>query len=261
MRIGNDAKDQVQLDIYAGVVSAALYYVEAGGHLQADEAKLLGGLSGPVLQKWHEPDNGIWEIPDPKREYTWSKVMCWAALDGLLRLSRHGVLRVDEERLRSECDAIAEVIESRGFNDTLNSYTSELDGFCSDAALLLMSCMEYKEAGDSRMRGTYDRIQGQLGRGGLLYRYEDGYDGLPALEGAFGICSFWAVDHLAKRGDIDEAQRVLDHILSFANDVGLFAEQIDLGSGAPLGNFPQAFTHVGVINAATALAEARRAAK
>jgi len=260
VRIGNDAKSQVQLDIYAGVVSAAVYFVQSGGRLQADEAKLLAGLGGTVLKKWLDPDHGIWEIPDPKREYTFSKVMCWAALDGLIQLSERGIIKVDEERLRSTRDTIAEVIESRGYSEALESYVSELDGQSLDAALLLMSCMGYKKALEPRMRGTYDRIQRRLGRGGLLYRYEDGYDGLPALEGAFGICSFWAADNLAKRGDIDKAQCAFDHVLSFANDVGLFAEQIDLGSGAALGNFPQAFTHVGLINAATALAEARKAA-
>ena len=108
------------------------------------------------------------------------------------------------------------------------------------------------------MTGTYDLIQRRLGRDGLLYRYEQGYDGVPAPEGAFGICSFWAVDNLAKRGDLAAAERSFEHILSFGNDLGLFAEEIDIETGAALGNFPQAFTHVGLINAAIALASARR---
>ena len=258
VRIGNDARDQLQLDVYAGVVSAALYYVQNGGELQADEAKLLAGLGATVSRRWKEPDHGIWEIPDPRRQYTFSKVMCWAAIDGLIGLHDRGTIKVDAARLAGVRDEIGALIESRGYSQKLASYVSELDGENLDAALLLMSCIGYKDASDVRMRRTFERIQERLGRGGFLYRYEDGYDGLPALEGAFGICSFWAVDNLAKRGDLDEAHRLLDHILSFANDVGLFAEQVDLQSGAALGNFPQAFTHVGLINAATALAAARR---
>jgi GH15 family glucan-1,4-alpha-glucosidase len=105
------------------------------------------------------------------------------------------------------------------------------------------------------MRSTLDRIQQRLGRDGLLYRYERGLDGLESPEGAFGICSFWAVDNLAKRGDLTEAAEAFEHMLSFANDVGLYAEEIDVATGAALGNFPQAFTHVGLINAAMAIAE------
>jgi GH15 family glucan-1,4-alpha-glucosidase len=106
------------------------------------------------------------------------------------------------------------------------------------------------------MRRTFDRIEQRLGRDGLLYRYEEPQDGMPPREGAFGICSFWAIENLARRGDLEDAERAFAHMLSFANDVGLFAEEIDVLTGAPLGNFPQAFTHVGLINAALALAEA-----
>jgi GH15 family glucan-1,4-alpha-glucosidase len=120
-----------------------------------------------------------------------------------------------------------------------------------------MACLGYKEPNDPRMRGTFDLIHARLGRNGLLYRYEPGGDGLPSGEGAFGICSFWAIDNLARRGDREDAQRALDRILTFANDVGLFAEEIDPDTGGALGNFPQAFTHVGLINAALALAAAR----
>jgi GH15 family glucan-1,4-alpha-glucosidase len=127
--------------------------------------------------------------------------------------------------------------------------------------LLLMGCLGYSDPGHSRMRSTFEAIQERLGRDGLLYRYEEGYDGLPPPEGAFGICSFWAVDNLAKRGDLDAAVQSFEHMLSFANDVGLFAEEIDGETGAALGNFPQAFTHVGLINAAMAIAAAYQVAR
>ena len=111
------------------------------------------------------------------------------------------------------------------------------------------------------MRSTFDRIEERLGCNGLLYRYEEDTDNLPSREGAFGICSFWAIDNLARRGDLDAAERAFEHLFSFSNDLGLFGEEIDPETGEALGNFPQAFTHVGVINAAIALAAARRAGK
>jgi GH15 family glucan-1,4-alpha-glucosidase len=127
-----------------------------------------------------------------------------------------------------------------------------------DAALLLTVCLGYKDGNDPRARSTLEKIQQRLGTAGLLYRYEKGADGFASPEGAFGICSFWAIDKMARQGDLEAAQRTFEHIVSFANDVGLFAEEIDVRSGAALGNFPQAFTHVGLINAALALDEARR---
>ena len=136
---------------------------------------------------------------------------------------------------------------------------SELGGERLDAALLLITSIGYKDARDPRTRSTSERIKERLGRNGLLYRYEDGYDEVPSQEGAFGICGFWAIDGQAKRGDIDEAHQTLEHLFSYANDVGLFAEEIDVKTGAALGNFPQAFTHVGLINAAITLEAARRA--
>jgi GH15 family glucan-1,4-alpha-glucosidase len=258
VRIGNGAHAQLQLDVYGEVISAAYHYVLSGGRLQADEAKLLAGFGETVCKHWREPDHGIWEIRGAKRQYTFSKVMCWAALDSLVRLHERDVVRIAADRCRRERDAIAQAIETRGFNEGLGSYAGEFDGDRLDAALLLMGCLGYKDPAHPRMRATFDRIRERLGRDGLLYRYESGTDGLAAPEGAFGICSFWAVDNLAKRGDVTAAAEAFEHILSFANDVGLFAEEIDVATGAALGNFPQAFTHVGLINAAMALAEAQK---
>ncbi len=186
--------------------------------------------------------------------------MCWAALDSLLKLHERGCVHIDVDRFRAERDAIAERIETHGYDEALGSYLSELDGDRLDAALLLMGCLGYKDPREARMRATFERIHERLGENGLLYRYERDYDDLGA-EGAFGICSFWAIDNLAKRGDIDAAGKAFEHILTYANDVGLFAEEIDVETGAALGNFPQAFTHVGLINAALAIAEAMKGHK
>jgi GH15 family glucan-1,4-alpha-glucosidase len=258
VRVGNGAHTQIQLDVYGEVISAAYHFVRSGGRLQADEQKLLAGFGEMVCKHWREPDQGIWEIRGAKRHYTFSKVMCWAALDSLIKLHEQGCVRIDLERLQRERDAIAQAIEARGFSEFLDSYVAEFDGDRLDAALLLMGCVGYKDPGHAHMRATFDRIRERLGCDGLLYRYEQGTDGMAAPEGAFGICSFWAVDNLAKRGDVSDAREAFEHILSFANDLGLYAEEIDVATGEALGNFPQAFTHVGLINAAMALADAQR---
>jgi GH15 family glucan-1,4-alpha-glucosidase len=257
VRVGNGAHRQIQLDVYGGVVSAAFDYIAHGGRIQSDEARILGGLGRTVCKDWRDPDHGIWEIRGAKRQYTFSKVMCWATLDCLVKLHDRGQVRVDRERFTRERDAIAQAIETRGYNDRLDSYVSELDGDRLDASLLLIGWLGYKQAGDARMKGTFARIQERLGNDDLIHRYEPGYDGLPSREGAFGICSFWAVDNLACRGEQDSAEHLFEKLLCRANDVGLFAEEIDPTTGKALGNFPQAFTHVGLINAAIAVAEGR----
>ena len=259
VRIGNGAYLQRQLDVYGEVALAAYAVVQGGGILEPAEARMLAGLGEVVCKQWREPDSGIWEIRGPRRQYTFSKVMCWTALDRLLNLHERGAIALGPaiELFGRERQAIADAIELHGFNTALASYTSEFDGSHVDASLLLMVCVGYKEASDPRMLATYQRVQERLGREGLLYRYESLYDGQQGDEAAFGICSFWAIDNLAKQGAIAEAERSFERLLSYANDVGLYAEEIDPSSGAAIGNFPQAFTHVGLINAALAIEHAR----
>jgi len=179
------------------------------------------------------------------------------ALDRLLRLHAAGLLRAPAPRLARERTAIGEEIERRGFDTGLQSYVSVLGGGTLDASLLQLGRYGYADPGSARMRGTLAAVRARLGRNGLLYRYlED--DGLAPGEGAFGVCSFWAVTAQALGGDRRGATKVFERLLRYANDVGLFAEEIDPGSGAALGNFPQAFTHVGLIDAALTLAGADR---
>ena len=257
--IGNAAYRQCQLDIYGQVILAAERVAVAGGQLDGTEARMLRGLGRTVCEQWRLPDSSMWEIRGPRRHYTFSKVMCWLALDRLLKLQEAGCISLYglASRFRRERDAIAEVVETRGFNAALGSYTSELDGSQVTASLLQLGILGYREPNDPRMTGTYDLVMRRLEKNGLLYRYESGYDGMPTPEGAFGICSFWPIEYLAKRGDVEQASAMLDHICSMANDLGLFAEEIDPHTGAALGNFPQAFTHVGLINAALAIDAAR----
>ena len=259
VRIGNAAIDQLQLDVYGQVILAADALVQAGEKLDAGEARLLRGLGDTVVKLWREPDAGIWEKRGPPQHHTFSKVMCWLALDRLLKLDESGAVPLGRRgaRFTAERDAIFAMIEERGFNASIGAYTSTLDGDRLDASLLLMACLGYKEASDPRMVSTFERIQERLGHNGLLYRYERDDEAARGREGAFGICSFWAIDNLVRRGAIAEAERMFEHVLGFANDLGLFAEEIDPESGAALGNFPQGFTHIGLVTAATAIAEAR----
>jgi GH15 family glucan-1,4-alpha-glucosidase len=256
---GNAARFQKQLDVYGQVALAAYAFLIDGHEIDPATKRKLPGLGRMVIKHWREADHGMWEFPDPPRQFTFSKVMCWMALDRLLTLDGRGLIRLGHRRRKFEDERklIGGVIESQGFNLELGSYVSELGGDRVDAAVLLMGCLGYKPANDPRMVSTYARITERLVRGDLIYRYEPGYDGMTSQEGTFGICAFWIVDYLARRGRVDEAEQLFERLLGKANDLGLFSEEIDNGTDAALGNFPQAFTHVGLVNAAIALKNAR----
>jgi GH15 family glucan-1,4-alpha-glucosidase len=257
VRIGNDAHGQLQLDIYGEVIDAVHAFVLRGGRLDRGTRRMLLGFGETVCTRWMEPDEGIWEPRGGRRHNTYSKAMCWVALERLCGLHDHGHLRAPVARYRDEQEAIRTAIETRGYDEALGSYTATLDGHAVDASLLLLARYGYGDPTSARMAGTLERVTADLGTDGLLYRYRDTDDGLPGHEGAFGICSFWAVSQMAQAGEYDRSARAFEHMLLFANDVGLFAEEIDPKSGAALGNFPQAFTHVGLIDAALQLAHER----
>ncbi len=254
VRIGNDAHGQLQLDVYGEVIDAAAQFVHQGGRLDHETGRVLRGLGETVCRCWREPDDGIWEGRAGRVPHTHSTVLCWVALDRLIDLHDGGHLQLPVARFRREREAIRAAIEEHGYSEALGSYTRLLDGDDLDASLLVLPLYGYRSANDDRMRRTCERIREQLGRGSLIYRYDlNTADGLPPGEGAFGICSFWAVECLALRGEVSKAQVAFEQLLTYANDVGLFAEEIEPESGIPLGNFPQAFTHVGLINAALTL--------
>jgi GH15 family glucan-1,4-alpha-glucosidase len=254
VRIGNAAAGQRQLDVYGEVIDAVAYYVGAGGTLDRETERALCAFGEYVCRHWQEPDDGIWEPRSGAAHNTHSRVLCWTALDRLLQLHADGHLqRAPVEKFQTNRELIRREVEARAWNPQLGSYVAQLDGDRMDATLLLLSWYGFEPAGTGRMRGTYACIRQMLGAGdGLLYRYRtDDSTG----EGAFGICSFWAAEYLALGGGTpEEAGGLFDRVCAYANDVGLFAEEIDPATGAALGNFPQAFTHVGLINAAVSLA-------
>lgn len=262
VRVGNRASKQLQLDIFGEVILAAFEFIRQGGHLDKWQIRLLDEIGNIVCRRWTEPDHGIWEIRSDRRHHTYSKVMCWVALDRLLKLQDDGVMRVPDEKYRRVMKEIEETVESEGFNEQLNSYVSVLGGKDVDASLLLLPVYGYREATHPRMRGTFDRVQERLALDGLMYRYpHHDDDGLPPGEGAFGLCSFWDEEILARSGELDRAGEHFEQMLTYANDVGLFGEEIDPESGDALGNFPQAFTHIGLINAALTIADAQGSQK
>jgi GH15 family glucan-1,4-alpha-glucosidase len=187
-------------------------------------------------------------------------MMCWVALDRLVRLVESGHVGGNSHPFAAVRDQVRAAIESRGYSERLGSYVSIFDRETVDASLLLLALMGYADPASARMRRTAERVRERLGVDGLLYRYLDEHDGLPPGEGAFGICSFWGVQQRVRAGELDIARAEFEHVASFANDVGLFAEEIDPRTGGALGNFPQAFTHVGAINAARAIASSTTAA-
>jgi GH15 family glucan-1,4-alpha-glucosidase len=256
VRIGNGACSQLQLDVYGEIVDAAVRYADRGGRFDADQRRMLVGLGDTVCRRWREPDEGIWEPRGGRRHHTHSKALAWVALDGLIRLHEAGRLHAPVDRFRREAAILRAQVERRGWNADAASYTQRLDDGSAevDASLLTLPLYGFMPAADARMRSTVDRIRRDLASGPLVRRYRpEAGDGLSGAEGAFGICTFWLVEVLALAGEVDEATGLFEQALGYANDVGLWAEEIDVPSGEALGNFPQGLTHIGLINAALTL--------
>ncbi|MFZ3341951.1 MAG: glycoside hydrolase family 15 protein [Terriglobales bacterium] len=251
VRIGNGARNQLQLDVYGEVIDAAAQFAFRGGHLDGEMQKALIGFGNYVVKNWDQPDEGIWEPRSGRQNHTHSRLLCWTALDRLVRLAERGILRgAPVERYKQNSESIRHQIEERAWNERLQSYVSVLDGERLDSSLLLLSWYGFAEAKSPRMQSTYRAIRKELGTtGGLLYRYRK-----ENPEGAFAMCSFWEAEYLALGGgSLDEAQSLFTSLLKYANDLGLYSEEIDPDTGAALGNFPQAFTHVGLIGAALSI--------
>jgi GH15 family glucan-1,4-alpha-glucosidase len=255
VRLGNATRNQLQLDVYGEVVETVAHVVRSGGELDRETQRMLRRFGGYVCRHWHEPDNGIWEPRSERRHFTHSRVLCWVALDRLLEMHDRGGLRgIPAAEFARERDRIRRDIEEYAWNPRLEAYTQALRGDVLDATVLVMAFHGFEAASSPRMLKTYCRLQDRLGAGrGLIYRFEQSFEG---GEGAFAMCSFWLAEFLARGGGTPAmAHDAFAHTLAHANDVGLFAEEIDPRTGDALGNFPQAFTHVGLINAALSLAE------
>jgi GH15 family glucan-1,4-alpha-glucosidase len=258
VRVGNAALEQLQLDIYGDLLQTAWLFAQRLGGLDADTSKRLSEIADHVCRVWREPDSGIWEARSEPRQYTHSKMMCWVALDRAATLAEEGLIRGGRpDRWRREADEIRSFVEDQCWSNASGSYVRYARGDELDASLLLAAVMGYSSTDDERLLRTIDSLRRELGHGPLLHRYR-GEDGLSGEEGAFLACSFWLVDALARCGRVDEAGETMDELIGLANDVGLYAEEIDPASGDFLGNMPQGLVHLALVSAAFSVAEAQR---
>ncbi|WBO67886.1 glycoside hydrolase family 15 protein [Streptomyces camelliae] len=254
-RIGNAASDQLQLDTYGELLQTAWLYAQAVGRLDADVARRVAEMADLVCRLWREPDAGIWEVRSRPLHFTQSKMMCWVALDRATRMADLRLIPARHaDRWRRERQAIRHFIETRCFSDRKRSYTRTADSEEVDASLLLGLLYGYAHPGQPRLRGTVEAIRRELAFGPFVHRYSDA-DGLPGSEGAFLACSFWLAEALADCGRVMEAADLMDQLITQANDVGLYSEEIDPADGTFLGNLPQALSHLALISAACALTE------
>ncbi len=257
VRIRNAAAGQLQLDVYGEVIDALTQVVRLGAPLDGQVRGMLRDFGEYICRHWDQPDASIWEPRFGPEHHTFSRVLSWVALERILELHDLGVMpRIPEDFFRKNRALIHTDIEERGWNPRIRAYTSLLGGNEVDASLLLMSWYGYAPAWSERQRATHRCITERLSVGrGLLYRNEQS---VREGEGAFGICGFWRSEFLSRGGgSLEEAEHAFRECASYANDVGLFAEEYDPRTGEALGNFPQAFTHIGLISAALALEERR----
>ena len=259
VRIGNGAADQRQLDIYGDLFQTVFLYVERGFELDSDTGGRLAQIADHLCDIWREPDRGLWEVRSEPVHFTQSKMMCFVALDRVCRLAERGLVDDGRARWAPQARAVQEFVETRCWNEEKGCYTRAAGSDELDASLLLGSLLEYCRPDSPRMLGTIEAIRRELGKGPLLLRYS-GEDGLHGEEGAFLACSFWLVEALARAGRLDEAAETMEELLGHANDVGLYAEELEPSTGEFLGNFPQGLTHLGLVSAAAAFERAEAAA-
>lgn len=260
VRIGNAAVRQRQLDVYGEVIDSLRLARDAGLDDKPHAWSLQLSLLGFLESTWREPDEGLWEIRGQRRHFVHSKVMAWVAADRAVRsLEEDPSLTGDADRWRAMRDAVHREVCEKGFDPVRNTFTQSYGSRDLDAATLLIARTGFLPPDDPRVIGTVDAVRDELGSDGLLRRYStDGtsIDGLPGGEGAFLACSFWLADALRMTGRTEEATEIFERLLALRNDVGLLAEEYDTAGMRQLGNFPQAFSHIGLVGTAVALAGA-----
>jgi len=259
VRIGNLASKQLQLDVYGEVIDAlhSARILGAGPH--EDAWRLQGDLLDHLARVWRDPDEGIWEVRGPPRHFTHSKVLCWVAFDRAVKDAQRFGLAGPVDRWSAVRDEIKADVLRNGWDPQGRTFTQSYGSPALDAALLLLPALGFLPASDPRVQGTIAAIERELVHDGFVHRYDTRAteDGLPPGEGAFLACSFWLVDALVLCGRRDEAARRFERLLALANDVGLLAEMYDPAARRQVGNFPQAFSHVALVNSALNLAQAR----
>jgi GH15 family glucan-1,4-alpha-glucosidase len=250
-RVGNAAAGQTQLDVYGEVFGAAARFADFAGALDRDHGRRLAAVADYICDIWEQPDAGIWELRDEPRHFTQSKMMCAVALSRACGLAERGLLPDKHVgRWRREQQRIREFVETRCYSESKGSYVRSAGEEELDASLLLPVLAGYDDPSTPRLVGTVDAVRRELGRGPFIYRWAD-------EPGAFLTCSFWLVDAYARQGRLDDARLLMDELVDLANDVGLYAEEMDADNGEFLGNFPQGLTHLALINAAASFTRAQ----
>lgn len=256
VRIGNAAYKQLQLDIYGELMDSVYLYNKHGSPISYDLWTYLRRLTDWLSKNWRRKDDAIWEVRGGRREFVFSKMMCWVAMDRALRLAEQRAFPADWQKWRRTRDQIYETVMRRGWNRNRQAFVQSYGGDSLDASTLLMPLVFFVAPRDPRMLSTLEAIRKQpsergLVSDGLVFRYDskESPDGLKGNEGTFDLCTFWLVEALTRAGKLDEARLLFEHMLAYANHLGLYAEQIGM-HGQALGNFPQAFTHLALITAA-----------
>ncbi|MFD4597730.1 glycoside hydrolase family 15 protein [Streptomyces sp. NPDC058464] len=263
VRVGNDAVDQLQLDVYGEVMDSLSLARTAGlptrPHMWAIQCALMKFLE----KAWRQPDEGLWEVRGGRRHFVHSKVLVWVAADRAVRtLEDHAELKGNLQGWRALRDEVHREVCEKGFDTQRNTFTQYYGSRELDASLLLIPRVGFLPPDDPRVIGTVDAIRDDLGQNGFLRRYDTdaiGVDGMPGGEGAFLACSFWLADALHMTGRTDEAKELFERLVSLVNDVGLLSEEYDPETGRQLGNFPQAFSHIGLVNTALTLFDGEKA--
>ncbi|WP_151479771.1 glycoside hydrolase family 15 protein [Streptomyces albicerus] len=257
VRVGNDAVRQLQLDVYGEVIDSLALAQRAGLPSKPHMWRVRQALMEFLRSNWREPDEGLWEVRGPRRHFVHSKVMTWVAADRTVRtLEENPGLRGDVDRWRAMRDEVHREVCERGYDPERNTFTQSYGSRELDAALLLIPRLGFLPPDDPRVVGTIDAVRDELGSDGFLRRYSSDQtviDGLPGREGTFLVCSFWLADALHMTGRTKEARELFERMVALRNDVGLLAEEYDPAAGHQLGNFPQAFSHIGLVGTALAL--------
>ena len=263
VRVGNAASDQLQLDVYGELMNSMWEARRFGIPPNPVAWEIQRTLLSELERLWKEPDEGIWEVRDRRRHFTHSKVMAWVAVDRGIRAAEHFGLQGPLDQWRAIRHAIHSDVCANGFDPALGSFVQSYGSKELDASLLLLPTVGFLPPSDPRVRGTIEAVERHLLVDGFVLRYNTAtsVDGLPAGEGAFLACSFWLADAYVLLGRVDDARRVFERLLKIRNDLGLLAEEYDTGARRQVGNFPQAFSHIALVNTAYNLARATKPAQ
>jgi GH15 family glucan-1,4-alpha-glucosidase len=261
VRVGNAASEQFQLDVYGEVVAVMYIAAQLVGRVDPRVWPRWGAILDHLERIWREPDDGIWETRGPRQHFTYSKVMAWVVFDRAVRIAEQFRLDAPIERWKAVRDEIHREVCERGYDPERRTFTQYYGSEELDSSVLNIPLVGFLDPTDERVTGTIDAVQRELGRDGFVSRYSTAQtdDGLPGDEGQFLACSFWLVSALALNGRVGEARTLFERLVGLSNDLGLLAEEYDVGRRRQVGNFPQAFSHLALVGAARAISVAESA--